>query len=365
MRESYMYYMDKLEGEYKKVFEQINMYVSTQFVDYTIQEERMSELLDMFLNAQASGKPVKKIVGNNVEEFCKVFCSDFGTENKIRHILDSVKSIAIFTFIMSLLDILILFIDFTSGEVVDFWGAFTDLNISGYLLGFAIAGVLSFIINLFIRKIMFKFKKISMNMLNGLTIVAMIVMFIIMMILMESSSTNFIKCPVWLLEGVSLAYLIFYYILNFKRVREEKKHKIYFGDMVKDEIKKDFPDTMQKIYDKKNKRNIKRGKGELTIEEFIEKQEKQCRLSDKMRFFYYLFPIAAVIVVLVIEILNGGFETVFDAILMIAILLAVEYPIMMFFRKIDKSNTTMTRQWIKNLKAGNVTLHQDQTDREI
>lgn len=63
MRDSYIFYTDKLQGEYRETFDRVNMYVGTQGIDDDTREEHMGQLLDMMLSAQESGKPVKKVVG--------------------------------------------------------------------------------------------------------------------------------------------------------------------------------------------------------------------------------------------------------------------------------------------------------------
>ena len=75
MKDSYVFYKDKLQGEYKDVFDQVEMYVNCENIDELTREDRLGSLLDMLLSAQESGRPVKKVVGNSIEDFCKMFCS--------------------------------------------------------------------------------------------------------------------------------------------------------------------------------------------------------------------------------------------------------------------------------------------------
>ena len=76
MKDSYVFYKDKLNEEYRTVFDQIEMYVISQNIDENTVEDRLGELLDIFLSAGESGKDVHKITGNDLEHFCKTFCSD-------------------------------------------------------------------------------------------------------------------------------------------------------------------------------------------------------------------------------------------------------------------------------------------------
>ena len=69
MRDSYVFYVDKLEGEYRETFQGIEAYIIGISGDDDTKEEKMSTLLDLFLNAQEDGKPVQKLVGKNVKMF--------------------------------------------------------------------------------------------------------------------------------------------------------------------------------------------------------------------------------------------------------------------------------------------------------
>lgn len=344
MKDSYMLYTDKLHGEYRVVFDQIDTYVGTLFIDEYTREEHMNELLDMFLSAQESGKPVKKIVGSNVEKFCKIFCSDFGAKNLLKSIFESLKSIAIFMLIVSLADVLCILIDYSQGQVTDFWNALTT-GTSHHFLALLIGLVFGFTVDIILRKIMFRIKKVSVNALKTITFSAIIVVCI--------STCVFIKpidCPVWITLLSSSAYLIIYYAFNFKKIRENNKHKVHFRNMLNEEINADFPRTMQKIYEKKNARHIKRGKGTLSIEDFIKQQEKSCDFNDKIRWLYFVFPLVLTTIILLLTYFTGGFDNTLDIILFAAIMLLIEYPIMIFFRRFDKNNTNLTRKWIQAKK---------------
>ena len=60
-----------LNGEYKEAFTKIDMYGSMGNVDMDIYEDRIMNLYDMFVEAQEEGKPVEKIIGKDIEGFCK------------------------------------------------------------------------------------------------------------------------------------------------------------------------------------------------------------------------------------------------------------------------------------------------------
>lgn len=85
MRDSYVLYKDRLNDEYRIVFDQVEMYVLSQNIEDAAIEERLGELLDIFFSAMERGKPVSEITDTRLESFCKTFCSDFGVKNRILH----------------------------------------------------------------------------------------------------------------------------------------------------------------------------------------------------------------------------------------------------------------------------------------
>lgn len=138
MKDSYIFYTDKLNREYKAAFDEVELYVQSQNIDESTLEERLGELLDIFLSAQERGRPVTQITGNSMEQFCETFCSDFSAKNRIYHIADMFASIAWVLLFVSLLDVV-----FPEAEAADaggLWYAASSVNLSGYLVGIFLSG---------------------------------------------------------------------------------------------------------------------------------------------------------------------------------------------------------------------------------
>ncbi len=337
MKDSYVFYKDKLQGEYKDVFDQVEMYVNCENVDEPTREDRLGSLLDMLLSAQESGRPVKKVVGNNIEDFCKMFCSDMGTQNKILRVLDTLKNIAVIELIFAFFDLLN-----ADWPGTDFWSVVSDVNASGYLFCFAACILIGYITHFAVRSFMFKRKKVNMNLLKSIEVCMTVVSFIVMFVILSSDKLNFFTCPVWAVMLVSAVYLVFYFIFNRKRSRENKQPKIKFYDVVSEQARVNFDTIMEKRYNAFNKRNIKKGLGELSMREFLDNEEKDCDRSDKMDWLFYVTPI----VITGVSIFCADFDTVFDMLFYIAIMLAVQYIIMLFFLKVTKNANTEKREWI-------------------
>lgn len=344
MKDSYVFYKDKLNMEYKPVFEQVEMYVLTQNIDKNTLEERLGDLLDIFLSAQNAGKSVQKIVGKNLEQFCKAFCSDFGIKNRVLRILDSIKSIAWVLVIISVLDILCLLLDTTDTADFDIWNIISSLNISMYFTFVIITGAIFTITNIVIRHMMFKTKRVSMRVFNAVICIEAGVSFVGIFMLLNFSKVNLFDTPTWIVALISCLYLLIYYPLLGKR---NKCQKVKFSDLVQDDVNTEISSFMEKRFDKAKKKNIKKGKGELTREAFLEQEERLCNRTEKQKLFYRLLPIIVTAFAYILTSLTGGFETYTDSIIFIIVMLAVECPILWGLWKVVKSGLDARRAWIK------------------
>ena len=342
MKDSYLFYKDKLQGEYKNAFEQVEMYVNSESIDELTREDRLGSLLDMLLSAQEAGRPVEKVVGRNIEEFCKMFCSDMGIKNKIWHAMDILKTIALIELIGAVLDLFA--VDWSK---TDFWSMISTANASGYVFGFAACALIGYFTNFIVRFFMFKTQKLNMNLLKCIVDFMTGVSFAAAFVLLSSDKLNFFTCPLWAVMLVCAIYLVLYFILNHKRLREKKQPKIKFFDMVSEQSRVDYDSIMEKRYNTLNKRNLKKGKNALSMREFLDKEEKNCDKSDKMGWLFYGTPAVLVLAFLI----DKDFDSTFDMLIFIALTFALEFAIMHFFFKITKQATKEKRAWIHAKRA--------------
>lgn len=343
MKDSYVFYKDNLGKEYLEVFEQVEMYVLSQNVDEAATEERLGELLDIFLSAEKTGRSVSKITGNDIERFCKSFCSDFGTKNRILHVVDYFKSIAKVLVFVSVLDLVFYILEMAEGGEVDLLHSVSSLNVSGYIMGIFVVSVLMAVVNVVIRRAMFKMGRVSMKVFQGICCVVAVLSFLIVFSILGLEGTNWFACPIWVMLGVSAAYLVAY---HFLRGRYVKRQKVKFLDMVNEEVGKEFPAEMEKKFLKAQKKNLKRGKGELSMEAFLEKEEKDVRLTEKIEILYYILPLAITLVTFIPTYLSGGFDGIVDMVVYVAIMLGIEYPLMFGMSKLGKSGLEERKKWI-------------------
>ena len=337
MKDSYLFYKDKLQGEYKTVFDQVEIYVNSQNIDELTCEDRLGSLLDMLLSAQEAGRPVQKVVGSNLEQFCKSFCSDMGPRNRIWYALDTLKTIAIVELIFAFFDLL--GADWTG---TDFWSALSTTNASGLIFGFAACALIGYITNFVVRLLMFKSKKLNMNLLKCIVYFMTGVSFAAVFGILSADQLNFFPCPLWAVMVVCAAYLVFYFIFNHKRSVENKQPKVKFSDLVAQQSALNLDSIMEKRYQTLNKRSIKKGHGELSMRKFLDNEEKDCDKSDSLGWLFYGTPI----VLTGLSLLTTEFDTTFDLVLFLVMQLGIYYLFMHFSFKATKNTTAQKRAWI-------------------
>lgn len=289
MRDSYMLYTDKLEGEYKDVFKQIENYVMAERIDEDTQEEYMGELLDVFLIAQEEGRPAAKITGDDIGHFCKSFCADFTWKNKILAAIDTWKNFACIIFLMSSLEVLAVIYAMTipGGREINFWTEPYEFNLFGYFLGFMAASISASLLGRLVRKAMFKMKKASIRVWQMINWFGTAVIFFVILLIFFSKKTDIIQFPAWVLMLCSGIVLVVYYVLNRARIKARKEHEVKFWDEVKNDVSFDantenlFSEQMEKKWEKKNRKLLKKGKPAMTRAEILDAEEAECLKTQK------------------------------------------------------------------------------------
>jgi DNA-binding ferritin-like protein (Dps family) len=336
--------MDQLQGEYREAFWTINTYMEAKRIDEDALQERMGELLDVFLSAQEAGRPVTKIVGNDIERFCKNFCECFGWKNRILSYLDGLCWLAWVIFIWSILAFVFQLTEPDGGGNTDWMHLTAEENIGGALLGAVLLFFLWGIVNETVQRVMFSTKKFSVNIITGIRTVLLLLSFVIFFLLAMTDSSVIYNPPSWICILICAGYLILYQIGNRKRIQERKTHKISFCSMVASESEKTFPEEMQKAFTKQNQKRVKRGKAPLSWEEFIEERRANCQKLRKWKWFYFVSPL--IIAIFVTVCFAIGEESLFETVVFAIVLLAIEYPLFLFVWTAEKSAIKTTEKWI-------------------
>lgn len=95
--ESYLVEKKNLKNEYKECFERVESYALLENVDEKNLEEMMMNLVDVLYTAQRKGKPLEKIVGKDMEAFCKSYFSEYHSVIQwVNATVVSIISVAVF-----------------------------------------------------------------------------------------------------------------------------------------------------------------------------------------------------------------------------------------------------------------------------
>lgn len=95
MLHSYEKYVGRLQGEYLEAFKKIEMYFKSNeiFIFYDDVDEAISEILDMLLMAQEESKPIDKVVGNDMKEFCRRYVKEAYIRKAVKYINNQYNSV--------------------------------------------------------------------------------------------------------------------------------------------------------------------------------------------------------------------------------------------------------------------------------
>lgn len=153
MKNHYYFYKDQLRGAYLEAFDKAELYSEVENVDGDVHEEMLMNLLDLLLTAQKEEKPVEKIIGPDLEQFCQSYFSNYTWRSRILTLPKRIYRLMWGIFVLELL-----FLPFwDAGETL--LTATTDL--SGYVLGFIGGSVIFLLLNEAIRPFIFQLKKLT------------------------------------------------------------------------------------------------------------------------------------------------------------------------------------------------------------
>ncbi len=320
----------QLHGEYKAAFEWADVYSTSH--DLTLEEldEKMMELYDLLLEAQNEEKEIEKIVGTDLELFCKNFFEKEGG-NRLKELLNRLFGISVSVLVYSLIDLFVfaeeqsdltpIFVGGVAGMIVD--------ALAKYALG-------PYVLKKKIKPIIYYFIVIGV-------FLATIIAFIICL-----DDFQF-EIGSWILLVLSGLYAAVFW--TARAIRRYKDHGTIFS---KDrETKKALKKFNQEVSDAnlilpsaeglavrfKRYRKRKQRKGlEYTFEEYaakIRKEESQVN---------WISMIVAVIQIIVV--IGGGIsvgDTLSDALIFMAIQAVMQFFI---WRWISKANAKMMKMQV-------------------
>ena len=246
----YSYMTEQLRDEYQEVFEKTELYGVISEVNTEVQDELMINLFDLLLTAQTEGKPVEKIVGSDMERFCKEYFQNYNWKERMKYFPVEIYRFMRAVFILELIDLFLL------EENMDLLHAQSD--ITPYIGGFGLSLVFTMIVDVFVRPVMFRLRIKPVFYYLGI-LVFWAAAIAICILLTDDLVFAIPMFPILMVSGTYvILYLIVRSVWRYRRygsIRRPRSETKDFERAIKRESQEMIMlDLMLKKYQKKNKR---------------------------------------------------------------------------------------------------------------
>ena len=169
---------EQLTGEYRTIFEKVELYSDMNGIPEEIKADRLMNLLDLLTTAEADQKPAMEIIGSDIRTFCKEYFADYDMRSKISEIPKKIYDLARPLLCILLLDIFLL--DHPTKNLIYMKSDILPV-ISGIMVGILLAILLKDLIG----PIIYRSKKIPTIVFYVLVIVLFIAFIVISMNIIE------------------------------------------------------------------------------------------------------------------------------------------------------------------------------------
>lgn len=271
-------------GDYRAAFDGAHKYTLTQDFPSSYSDDKMAELYDLLLTAQEEGKPAEKLVGKDIEAFCKEFFSDFQPVNRLFRMLKSLFAVACVLFIFGIAEWL------CADEVLPFMQF--RMNCSPILCGVASGAVISLLFRA-VQPIVMKTRKISAGGWAVIFLVVLIGCISAATALMHGMELSVPGAP--LLIGAAVYMLLYLSAAAVIRRRStgsiirKKQDNPYKDSYYQNLQDKDIRQLIEKGWLRRYRRLAKRGK--TTAETFCEEIARLDKINRVMDKVYTVFII--------------------------------------------------------------------------
>lgn len=353
MSADFVWMSDRLKGEYKEVFSKAEVYAGVHNIGGDAYDEMMMDLLDLLLTAQEEEKPVEKVVGSDIENFCGSYFSTYTMKNHLLEVPRCVYRMMWFVFVFELIIYML-----AEGEY-DIFQSVTD--VTGYLLGIAGAWTVELICRVLIRPFIFRWKWLTSGVYYFIVILLTAIIVFLGLWLFED---QIFELPVFWVLVISGGYIVLYLIVrSIRRYRHhgsirKKRDPVEtegirgFFRQINQEVREELPEELCKRFEKKNQKLKRRGKQPMTPEEYMEllkRENIQTRRWDKIG--------AAVVVLVVLGFVVQVAVTSewMDTIIFIPLLLIFEIPAILIFR-VGFKTTGYREQLVEECEQRGITI---------
>ena len=332
MKNSYIFSVDKLKGEYKTCFDAVETYRYTHLLDAERLEEQMMELLDQVLAAQEEGVPAKKIFGNDMERFCEKFFCDYGVKDRLFSVLMYFKVLAWSALFFTGFGLI-------SGLVTGEFHASIKTDLNDIIIVMWCTLVMDAIMYFIIRPIAERLPKVSSGIwITIFIVITLVVSFCFATFLPKKE----IEISIWLIISVIILFLLVKCgIKAYKNIKQcgsikgPNKDSVKFVDLVNDEVDRCFPFELYKTFTRKNARLKKKGKTPMTTEQFFAKLDK--KYNDKFIKTYNILIFGGLTFVVLVHDFITSNEGIAYKILFSILLIVIEFFIGRLFYNSEMS----------------------------
>ncbi len=345
----------QLNGDYREAFETVEVYSTTVNITEEAKDEKLMELYDLLLEAEHEGKSVTKIVGKDLEVFCKNFFSESGRPQYLKQFLNRLFGISCLFFVSAFLDVI--------------W-AEEKTDLLPFLVGIGAGLVVDAVARYLLQPLALRKKLKPMayyfTVLGVFLLCVIAVGFIIVALEYELEIGSLVTLI------VTGTYVVVYFVVRsilryrdhgniFSRDREEKKAIKKFNEEVKKaNLIGTYVKTMAKRFERIQRRKSRRGMT-YTFEDFanlIRKEKSWTKWTDMVTIIFFIF----IVVGPGIDIMLEG--TVLDGLIFMAISAVVEYFICRGTLKISRESTDMQVQVIDECEKRGIDILEYQEELE-
>lgn len=267
----YSRYVERLSGDYRKVFDKVEVYAQLHQISEKVSGEKLMDLLDMLLAAQEDGKETAAVIGEDIEKFCRQYFSDYGwrevLENFVNLIYYEIWWLFIFGVICLIPD---------EGKTV----FTTEVELKGWIFIVIAAG---FVLSLeqSLRGVILWRTKLTAK---WCTVITLFVFAGVLFGLYRTASGISISFPAVWFTVVCGFLLLLCMLARYKwygSIRRQKtEYEESFGDIVREEMESDEKNPQSPLglargfledYQKQNEKRERKGKALLTKEQYMER----------------------------------------------------------------------------------------------
>lgn len=323
---------EQLSGEYRTIFEKVELYSDMNGVLEEVKADKLMNLLDLLMTAEADQKPASDIIGSDLNKFCREY--DYDMRCKVSKIPEKIYDMAKPLLCILLLDIFLF--DHPGKNLLHMKSDILPI-ISGILVG----GLLAILLKYLIGPIIYRSKKIPTIVYYVLVILLFIAFIVISMCIIGEKN---LQLPTFPFLAASIAYILIYLsvrsVIRYRKTGSIRKPKPadteYEFHLTKaGNRSKDLEDAVQKglvkRYQRINKRRSRRNQKTMTTREFIQKVRREDAIVNPICIWGLGITYIAMAAGMVIDDIRS-FGIGIDSFLLLAVLSAIYIPLFLFIR---------------------------------